>query len=453
MSTTHALIVDPPSPRREELGGTLAAIGCRHSYATTDEAPEAVQRRHPEIVIVSARTADASGEIECLRRMGQAACHPRLIFVAEEGSEALAVAAFRSGAHHYLRAPWTVPMLHAAVLDLVPGCVPADMVTPPLVGGEKLVGRSPAMRELRAYLARIAPTMSNVIVLGETGTGKEVVAELIHTNSRRASGPFVCLNTAAIPEALLENELFGHERGAYTGATAVQSGKLAAAHGGTVFLDEIGEVSPAIQAKLLRAIESKAVYRLGGTRRTEVDFRIVAATNTDLEAAVRAGTFRKDLYYRLNVVRVDLPPLRERPEDVPLLIEHYLRHFNRELGRSVGGLSERAIAMLRDYQWPGNIRELKNVVEALLVNLAPETTGEVDVPPQVMRQLALALSAPTSERERLLDALVSTNWNKSRAAEKMRCSRMTLYRKLQHYGLGPGFDGSTSTGGSSSSRA
>lgn len=294
------------------------------------------------------------------------------------------------------------------------------------------------MCELRAYLARIAPSMSNVLVLGETGTGKELVAELIHANSKRASGPFVCLNAAAIPEALLENELFGHERGAFTGASTTQLGKLAAAHHGTVFFDEIGDVRPGIQAKLLRAIESKAVYRLGGTHPMEVDFRIVAATNTDLARAVQAGTFRKDLYYRLNVVRVDLPPLRERPEDVPLLIDYYLRHFNRELGRSVGRLSERAMSVLRHYEWPGNIRELRNVVEALLVNLAPETTGEVDVPPQVMRQLALAVSAPTSERERLLDALVSTNWNKSRAAVKMHCSRMTLYRKLQHYHLGPG---------------
>jgi DNA-binding NtrC family response regulator len=450
MSNNYALIIDSPSPLREQFGAALATIGCRHSYATTLEAPEAVARRRPELVIVSARTAEASEEISCLQLMARAACQPRLIFVAAEGSEELAIAAFRSGTHRYLRAPWTTTMLHAAVLDLIPSCSPSD-ASPSLLGGEKIIGRSTAMRELRAYLARIAPCMSNVLVLGETGTGKELVAELIHANSNRASGPFVCLNTAAIPEALLENELFGHERGAYTGASATQRGKLIEAHRGTVFFDEIGDVSPGIQAKLLRVIESKVVYRLGGTQRTDVDFRIVAATNADLAQAVRAGTFRKDLYYRLNVVRVDLPPLRERPEDVPLLIDHYMRQFNRELGRTVGRLSDRAMSMLRAYGWPGNIRELKNVVEALLVNLAPETTGEVDVPPQVMRQLALALSAPASERERLLDALVSTNWNKSRAAEKMHCSRMTLYRKLQHYKLGPGLEGSDAPVRSSSS--
>lgn len=439
MSNNRALIVDSSSSRRNELGELLARIGCRHISATTIDALEVANRQQPELVIVSAQNADATNELACLRTLAQAPCQPRLLFLAAQGSEELAIAAFRSGAHRYLRAPCTPVVFHAMVLELMPVCA-AHSATPQLKGGERMIGRGAAMCELRAYLARIAPTMCSVLVLGETGTGKELVAELIHNNSKRAAGPFVCLNTAAIPDALLENELFGHERGAFTGASSSHIGKLAAAHHGTVFFDEIGDVNPTIQAKLLRVIESKAVYRLGGTQRTDVDFRIVAATNSDLASAVQTGAFRRDLYYRLNVVRVDLPPLRERPEDVPLLIEYYLRHFNRELGRTVGGLSDRAMNMLRDYEWPGNIRELKNVVEALLVNLSPETTGEVDVPPQVMRQLALALSAPRSERDRLLQALVSTNGNKSRAAEKMHCSRMTLYRKMQHYRLGPGFD-------------
>jgi DNA-binding NtrC family response regulator len=435
MAVPHALIIDPPSPARGELGEALTAIGCPHSFATVVEAPVMVERRRPEVVIVSARDRDASPEIDCLRRLRCASCHPKLLFLAAISSEELAIAAFHSGAQHYLRAPWTIAMLQAAVIDLIPTVVVPESC-PALDGGERLVGRSPAMRELRAYLARIAPTTSNVLVLGETGTGKELVAELIHRNSRRASKPFVCLNTAAIPEALLENELFGHERGAYTGASSAQAGKLAAAHGGTVFLDEIGDVSSAIQAKLLRVIESKSLYPLGGTHPSEVDIRIVAATNTDLAQAVQCGAFRKDLFYRLNVLRVDLPPLRERPEDIPLLVGHYLRRFNQELGRSVAGLSARASETLRGYAWPGNVRELRNVVEALLVNLAPETTGEVDVPPQVMRQLAEALSAPVSERERLLSALISTKWNKSKAAQQLHCSRMTLYRRMQRYQVG-----------------
>ena len=272
---------------------------------------------------------------------------------------------------------------------------------------------------------------SNVLILGETGTGKELVAELLHKNGARAARPFVCINTAAIPDALLENELFGHERGAFTGATAAQAGKLAAAHGGTVFLDEIGDVSAGVQAKLLRAIENKSVYRLGGTHSVQFDARIIAATNGDLEKATTEGRFRQDLYFRLNVVRVEIPPLRARPDDIPLLVSHYLARFNRELGRSVRGLSSRALETLCAHRWPGNVRELKNVLEALLVYLSPETTGVVDVPPEVMRQLAVAMGAPVSDRDRLLEALTATNWNKSRAARQLKCSRMTLYRKMQ----------------------
>jgi DNA-binding NtrC family response regulator len=434
MAAPHGLIIVPPSPARAELGGALAALGCRHSFATVVEAPAVVERRRPEVVIVSAREREASCEIDCLRRLRIASCHPRLLFLASVSSEELAIAAFHSGAQHYLRAPWTIAMLQAAVIDLLPSLVPPEPGAS-LEGGNRLVGRSTAIRELRSYLARIAPTSSNVLVLGETGTGKELVAELIHRNSRRAGKPFVCLNTAAIPEALLENELFGHERGAFTGASSAQAGKLAAAHGGTVFLDEIGDVAPSIQAKLLRVIESKSLYPLGGTHPSEVDIRIVAATNTDLAVAVQSGAFRKDLFYRLIVLRVDLPPLRERPEDIPLLIDHYIRRFNRELGRAVAALSPRAAETLRCYPWPGNVRELSNVVEALLVNLAPETTGEVDVPAQVMRQLAAAMSAPVSERDRLLEVLASTKWNKSKAAEQMHCSRMTLYRRMRRHHL------------------
>jgi DNA-binding NtrC family response regulator len=276
-----------------------------------------------------------------------------------------------------------------------------------------------------------------VLILGETGTGKELAAELIHMNGERSRRPFVCVNAPAIPDALLENELFGHERGAFTGATTTQGGKLAAAHGGTVFLDEIGDVSLPIQAKLLRAIENKAFYRLGGTRNVQLDVRIIAATNGDLERATAEGRFRKDLYYRLNIVRVELPPLRDRMDDVPLLIGHYLLRLNRELGRSVQELSPRAMKTLCAYHWPGNVRELRNVIEALLVNLAPETTGIVDVPPEVMRQLAFAVGAPTSERERLLSVLAATNWNKSRAASQLRMSRMTLYRKMHQHSVSP----------------
>jgi DNA-binding NtrC family response regulator len=430
------VLVDKPSPEGLAITAALEAIGWKHSFATCQDAASEVRRRRPHVVIITAHDGVAASEIDCLRRLRADFPDPKFLFLAAMSSEDLAIAAFHSGTHHYIKAPWTPPVLQSAVIGLLPSGTFADQVgVAPLKGGDRLVGRSPAIRQLGEYLARIAPVKSNVLVRGETGTGKELVAELIHLNSRRAERPLLCLNTAAIPDALLENELFGHERGAFTGATSSQSGKLAAAHGGTVFLDEIGDVSLAIQAKLLRVIDGKSVYRLGGTHRVDVDVRIIAATNDDLERSVQEGRFRKDLYYRLNVVRVDLAPLRERVLDIPPLIDHYLKQFCREIGSSVRGLSARAIETLCAYQWPGNVRELRNFIEALLVNLSPDTNGVVDIPPQVLQQLARGLGAPESERDRLLHALTATNWNKSKAAHELHCSRMTLYRKLQRYKL------------------
>lgn len=359
----------------------------------------------------------------------------RFLFIAGVSSEALAIAALHSGTERYVKEPWTAMTLGLAVRELLAPAAAQCHEQGSLLHGERLVGRGQAVQQLRTQLARIAPTDSSVLITGETGTGKDVVADLIHCNSKRAGKPFICLNTAALPDSLIENELFGHDRGAYTGATCEQDGKLAAANGGTLFLDEIGDVSLPVQAKLLRAIENKMAYRVGGTRCVKFDVRIIAATNHDLERGARDGSFRSDLYYRLNVIRMRLPPLRDRPEDLPLLVNHYLRQFNREMGRSVRALSARAIEALCAYDWPGNVRELRNVIEALLVNLAPETTGIVDIPPEVMRQLTFATGAPTSERERLLRALTATSWNKSRAASELHWSRMTLYRKMREHNL------------------
>jgi DNA-binding NtrC family response regulator len=429
------VVIDTDSSARERIGAALAAAGYHHSLVAAGDAKAAFERRCPDVVIVPASAADAGSAVNCLGQLHEAFTHPKYVFVAETSSEELAIAAFHAGAQRYLREPWTPPMLQSAVAAVLPDAASPPSMADGLLGGERLVGRSQTMRQLRAHLGRVAPAGSNVLILGETGTGKELIAELIHQNGARAAKPFICINTAAIPDALLESELFGHERGAFTGATTAQPGKLAAAHGGTVFLDEIGDVSMAIQAKLLRAIENKSIFRLGGTRSVQLDLRIVAATNSDLDQAIAEGRFRKDLYYRLNVLRVELPPLRERVDDIPPLVGHYLLRFNRELGRSVRGLSARAMETLCAYGWPGNVRELRNVIEALLVNLSPEATGIVDVPPAVMRQLTCAVGAPTSERERLVGALAATNWNKTKAASHLRMSRMTLYRKMHQHSV------------------
>jgi DNA-binding NtrC family response regulator len=435
MAAPLAILISSSTLERSRISDALTAANWRQMCGPPGDAEAVVARHPPDVVIVSASATDSSSAIDCLSRLHAAFNAPRYLFVAAVSSEELAIAALHAGADQYLKEPWTPEKLLGSLAALMPRG-DATSCCDSLSGGDRLVGRSPAMAHLRAQIKRVAPASSNVLILGETGTGKELVAELIHQNGSRSGKPFICINTAAIPDALLENELFGHERGAFTGATTTEQGKLAAAHGGTMFLDEIGDVSLAIQAKLLRAIENKAIYRLGSTRSVQLDVRVVAATNGDLLNAIANGRFRRDLYYRLNVVQLDVPPLRERPDDIPPLIAHYLVRFNRELGRSVRGLSARALDALCGYPWPGNVRELRNVVEALLVNLAPETTGVVDVPPEVMRRLALAVGAPLSERDRLLGALAETNWNKTRAASKLRMSRMTLYRKMQRHAVG-----------------
>jgi DNA-binding NtrC family response regulator len=435
MATPRALVVDDFPLNRDRVARALAGLECDYRFSPVASALLEVGRGNPDVVIVIASIDAPNRELDCLRRLQSTFSHPKYLFIASVSSEDLAIAAFHAGARRYLKDPWTQPMLRSAVADLLPVGATGSPEKDGLVGGEHLIGRSAAIRRLRAQIRRVAPATSNVLVLGETGTGKELIAELIHLNGTRSGKPLVLLNTAAIPDSLLENELFGHERGAFTGATTWQEGKLAAARRGTVFLDEIGDLSLPIQAKLLRAIEGKAVYRLGGTQSIQLDVRIIAATNHDLEQSMIEGRFRKDLYYRLNVVRIELPPLRERAEDVPQLIGHYLMLFNRELGRSVRGLSAKAMEVLCAYHWPGNIRELRNLVEALLVNLPTHAAGFVDIPPDMMRQLRQAGAAATSERERLLRALAATNWNKTKAASQLQWSRMTLYRKIHRYDL------------------
>jgi len=429
------IVIGNDAIRCDQVARVVLSRGYRCVIAQVADADDFCLRLRPDVVVVVATDTAAQAELSCVRRLNQAATRPRCAFLAAASNEDLVIAALRAGAQQYVKAPWTAETIGSAINDLIPAGEARREPEAELVGGERLIGESATMRDLRGRIQRAARTSSTVLILGETGTGKELVAELLHRNGPRAQRPFICINTAAIPDALLENELFGHERGAFTGATTTQTGTLTAANGGTVFLDEIADVSQPVQAKLLRAIENKTVHRLGGAQSVPFDARIVAATNGNLERLTAEGHFRQDLYYRLNVVRVEIPPLRERPDDIPLLIGYYLAKFNRELGRSVRALSSRAMDTLRGYRWPGNIRELRNVIEALLVNLAPETTGTVDVPPEVLRQLAGAVVAPVSERERLLEALTATNWNKSRAAKQLKCSRMTLYRKLQLHGV------------------
>jgi Nif-specific regulatory protein len=310
--------------------------------------------------------------------------------------------------------------------------------------GSEIIGSSTAMLEVHRQIAKAGPSKATVLIRGESGVGKELVARAIHFSSDRNKGPFVCLNCAALSETLLESELFGHERGAFTGATDRKIGKFEAADKGTLMLDEIGEMSSAIQAKFLRVLEGHPFERVGGSKALRVDVRVIAATNRDLEKAVRAGNFRKDLYFRLHVVRIDVPPLRHRPEDTLELAEFFLKKFSSETGRRINGFSKEAKEQLVRYRWPGNVRELKNVIERAVV-LAHGT--EIELDEILLTNLATASESqmefhparyvPESllevERRHITATLAATNWNKSRTSQILGIERSTLDRKIKRH--------------------
>jgi len=298
---------------------------------------------------------------------------------------------------------------------------------------DSLVGSSEAMRHLRDYIGKIGRSDANVLLTGETGTGKERVAECIHAAGPRRSQPFLSINCAAIPDTLFESEFFGYEPGAFTGAQSGYQGKLRLAAGGTVLLDEIGEMTPMAQAKILRVLENREVFPLGAQRIAPISIRFIAATNQDLESLVAERKFRKDLYYRLNVARLHLPPLKERKEDIPELLTFFLREFGNRYKHRLEGATADVLECLQKHEWPGNIRELRNLVEAVFIDPPERFISLDDLPDHFRRIYSRYRTESLSERERLVSILQKTDWNKKRAAREMNWSRMTLYRKLSKY--------------------
>src|SRR4051794_35722960 len=357
--------------------------------ASASECLEAVTADRPDVVILDINLPDASG-LETFRRIHGIDPKIPIIFITGHGTTGTAIEAMRLGAYEYLLKPLELDQLSDLVerafaisrLMRVPAVIPE--------GGEAkedsdaLIGRCPAMQEVYKSIGRVAPQDVTVLILGESGTGKELVARALYHYSNRAQGPFLAINCAAIPETLLESELFGHEKGAFTGADRRRVGKFEQASGGTLFLDEIGDMTPLTQTKILRVLQGQEFERVGGNERIKADVRVIAATNRDLEKMVAGGTFRGDLYYRLNVYAIRLPPLRERGEDLPLLAEHLVRRFSRELKKDVRGIAPEAMGLLRAYRWPGNVRELQSVIKQALL----QTTGPVVLPeflPAVLR--------------------------------------------------------------------
>jgi len=311
----------------------------------------------------------------------------------------------------------------------------------------QLIGKSRRMQEIFEQIEMLAENDVTVLIQGETGTGKGVIARAIHLNSHRADGPFVTVNCAALPEPLLESELFGHVKGAFTGAVADKPGRFELADGGTIFLDEIGEIPTHVQAKLLRAIEDKEFERIGGTKTIKVDVRIIAATNKDLREEVKAGRFREDLFYRLNVISIEVPPLRERREDIPLLVRFFIDRFNGEFGKQIEGISQQAMDLILRYNWPGNVRELENAIEHAFVHCRGGLIMPEHLPLEIRKGDSFPGIAPffnlqpgenpleAAERAVIIRVLEETGWRVGKAAEILGISRPTLWRKMKRYGI------------------
>jgi two-component system response regulator HydG len=442
------LIVDDDPGHRGMLTTLLADWGFRVEAAADGETAVARCREQAfDLILMDVRMTGISG-IEALKEIkAYNPAIPILIMTAYSDVET-AVEAIKAGAYDYLTKPLDFEDLrltmeraldHASLRDenkTLRQTLAASFDT----GG--IIGQSPSMRRLMEMLATIAPSEATVMVTGESGTGKELIARAIHANSPRRQGPYIAVNCAALAETLLESELFGHEKGAFTGAEKRREGRFLAADKGTIFLDEIGEMPLSMQVKLLRAIQEREIQRVGGDQTLKIDVRIVAATNRNLIAEVGSGRFRQDLYYRLNVVALALPPLREREEDIPLLAAHFLRKFVEKNDKHIKGFTPEAMDRMLKHSWPGNVRELENAVERAVVLALGEYISERELPPAlsggaegVRTEGSFAhLTLEELERLAILDALDASGGNKSEAARRLGITRKTMHAKLAKYG-------------------
>lgn len=441
MEKPRILLIDEQPARRSALKKAL--LSTEFTVAEADrlvKIPDLDREKLALVVLVCDQYR--SHQLVALSGIGATLPHTPVFVVAPSSSEELAIAALRAGVRDYFRAPYSLVELLTAIHKTIRAAAEHGTAG---IGLEKssglhskqpIIGRSKSVTFITGYLRRVAARDCNVLITGETGTGKQLVAELIHKESTRRLKPFVSINCAAIPDTLLESELFGYERGAFTGADLRSSGKLASGDGGTVFLDEVGDMSAYAQAKMLHVIDCKYLQRLGSPANIAADIRIVAATNKDLEKLASENSFRRDLYFRLNVVTIHMPSLRERKEDIPTLVHYYIDVLNRNYGLGVRGLSEAAMNRLVRYDWPGNIRELKNTLESIYVNGPPVQIQTTDLPERIRRS-TIEQRLDGSDQERLVRVLAACKWNKSKAAERLRWSRMTIYRKMARYNITP----------------
>lgn len=443
MSRTRILIVDDERIMRESLAGWLRRDGHEVDLAASgEEALGKVRDTHYEIILLDIKMEGMSG-LEVLSAIKEFETDAAVIMITAYGSIGTAIEAMKKGAYDYLLKPFDPDHLGILIDKILERqermketlCLREDHKD--RTRFENMLGQSRAMGKVFDLIRDVAPMDTTVLILGETGTGKGLAAKAIHSNSPRADGPFVAVNCGAFPENLLESELFGHQKGAFTDAKETKKGRLELANGGTLFLDEIGEISMRMQIDLLRVLEEHVFYRVGGTQPIEADFRVIAATNKDLLEGIRDGTFRRDLYYRLNVVSFAMPTLRERKEDIPLLAEHFLRRFSQETNKPVDRISREALDELMLYEWPGNVRELENAIERAVVVAKGRALLPQDLPifassEQIPRADGSLREVEKTHIEKVLE---ENDWNISRCSKILGIDRSTLYSKIHRYGI------------------
>lgn len=440
------LVVDDEQVHRYMLSAMFAEWGWQTVEADDGtSAVEEVENGPFDAILMDVRMTTMDG-IEALQRIRQLNPAIPVIIMTAYSSIDSAVSAIKQGAQDYLTKPLDFDRLRQT-LEVAMGHRQQD--TPPVEEGMpfgddgRIIGKSAPMRELWDMLVHVAPTEATVLITGESGTGKELVASALHHTSDRRRGPLVKVNCAALAENLLESELFGHERGAFTGADRRREGRFVLAQGGTLFLDEIGETSPAMQAKLLRVLQEHELQRVGGQDTLRVDARVVTATNRNLEEEVARGSFREDLYYRLNVVVLDVPPLREREGDIPLLVDFFMRRFARKNNRLVAGVTPECMDILNRYPWPGNVRELENSIERGVILMRGEYLDVNGLPLAVQKWAGKNVSAESerpatlkeAEQVLILKTLEETGGNRSEAARRLQITRKTLLNKLKSYNI------------------
>jgi DNA-binding NtrC family response regulator len=443
---SHAsiLVVDDELVVRDSLSKWFREDG--YDVGAADNAQNALKRLQEhswDIILLDIKMPGMDG-MELQQRLREVCPNSIVIFITAHGSIDTAVNALKSGAFDYVTKPVDPDHLSHLVTNALKQ---RSLATENEALKEhisefnainELIGDSPQMKKVYELIRTVAGTDTTVVIRGESGTGKELIARAIHANSQRKYFPIVTVNCGALPEGILESELFGHEKGAFTGAQYRRKGKLELADGGTLFLDEVGNIGMKTQMDLLRALETKQFSRVGGNEVITVDFRIICATNKDLELAVRDGSFREDLYYRLNVFSIVIPPLRERKLDIPLLANYFLKKYAQAMGKQIGSISKDAMELLTTYHWPGNVRELENAIERAMVIGKPPAITSADLPIHVNgshSQSSVRGSLENIEREHIERTLSENNWNISRSAEVLDIDRATLYNKIEKYGL------------------